>query len=76
MLEHTKSLPEGFFSGLELLGAGWDGFSLPSERGTSGFQVVPAGLEYRAGKNIQKSGLAFAVRSYWGVFCMVWFGFF
>lgn len=41
MLEHTKSLPEGFFSGLELLGAAWDDFSLPSERGTSGFQVVP-----------------------------------
>lgn len=48
------------------------GLPVPSARGTSGFQVVPAGLEYRAGKNINKSELAFAVRSYCG-FCVVCF---
>lgn len=75
------------FSGLELLGAGCDGFfffpcaqhlaGLPSppERGTSGFQVVLAGLEYRAGKHINKSELASAVRCYFGgVLCgLFWF---
>lgn len=75
-----------FFGGLELLGPGRDGFffsctqhlaglPLPPERGTSGFQVVLAGLEYRAGKNTEKSELASAVRSYFGVFCVVYFGF-
>lgn len=48
------------------------GLPVPSARGTSGFQVVPAGLEYRTGKNINKSELAFAVRSCCG-FCVVCF---
>lgn len=68
-----------------MLGAGCDGFSctqhlaglpLPSEGGTSGFQVVPAGLEYRAGCLLAKILINHSWLLLLGptVGCFVWFG--